>query len=261
MEIEATNNIGNTPKDRVKLSLLRLAECVGMDVAQRDDHPQSAKLFADLAEAFRIDVTEDDRHYWRVILNISRALDTLIDDDKVQTIAPHLRRLINAQPIEGLNKSQAEDFAAVYRSLSVPRRQQIDRSVQMTDFARLRYDARTIEEFIAVTIDEAEYFAQLVAIDAERSPIDDEARQQFNAWLLTLGRTGYLLDSISDANADYKNEVIQIRPTIKTQLALARIAMAETKVCLTSAPPVVTLTLFKAGFEKAVRGIVNVQAD
>ena len=99
MEIDAKSHISDTLKDKVKLRALHLAEHIGMDVMQRDDHPQSTKLFVDLARAFQIDVTEDDRHYWQAVLNMSRALDTLIDDDKVQSIAPYLQRLRRGVPL------------------------------------------------------------------------------------------------------------------------------------------------------------------
>ena len=245
----------------VRNAVFQMADMCRLDIVQRDDHPQSVKLFCDIASEFDIDVTDQDTTYWRAILNASREFDTLVDDDKVPDIQPYLESLIVGKTIPNFTVSQAEEFSTVYKELSVDRQATINASVQMVEFAHERYAARSIVEFIDVTVEEAEYFARLVAIDDDEVFQDVAQRKQFNSWLYRLGRTGYLLDSISDAKRDYENEIIQIRPTLKTQVTLGKYALSELGGCLSNAPAIVGPILLRAGFEKALRGVLKDSTD
>jgi len=233
--------------------LMPLADALGLSVVEETGHPQGVWIFADLAKSFGIDITQRDLQSWSLQFTVSRALDTLVDEDNVQDIRPHVEQLAAGLPVKGVSTAEAAAFAAAYASWTETMRSGLRAGAQLGAFAKQHLNAANIAQFIASRCEEADVFAGIFSIEVSDSAPDREARIAFNLWLRQFSRASYLLDNLVDLRSDHAQGLVSLRPSLSHHAALGRAVVTELRRCMRTLPPGAAARLFLAGVSKTLR--------
>jgi hypothetical protein len=230
-----------------------LADAVGLAVVEETGHPQGVSIFADLARSFGVNVAQRDLQSWSLQFTVSRALDSLVDEDNVQDIRPHVDRLAAGLPIKGVSADEAAAFAAAFESWTETMQSSLRAGAQLGDFAKQHLSAANIAQFVASRREEAEVFAGIFSIEVSENAPDREARIAFNRWLQQFSRAGYLLDNLVDLRSDHAKGLISLRPSLAHHAVLGREVLMEIRRCMRTLPRGAAARLFLAGVSKALR--------
>ncbi|NRO99595.1 hypothetical protein GWC77_27445, partial [Paraburkholderia sp. NMBU_R16] len=230
-----------------------LADAFGLAVVEETGHPQGVSILADLARSFGVNIAQRDLQSWSLQFTVSRALDSLVDEDNVQDIRPHVDQLAAGLPIKGVSADEAAAFAAAFESWTETRQSSLRAGAQLGDFAKQHLSAANIAQFVASRREEAEIFAGIFSIDIPDNAPDREARIAFNEWLQQFSRAGYLLDNLVDLRSDHARGLISLRPSLAHHAALGREVLMELRRCMRTLPPGAAARLFLAGVSKALR--------
>ena len=213
-------------------------------------HPQTVAIFQAIAEGFDVPVTDENRRYWRSMLTVGRALDTLVDTHQPDSLQLERDRLVEGLPIDGVDEFEAEEFSDVINSVSTERRDAILEGLTFNEYAARMRQTRGYTQFFALRTEEAELFGRVMQLD---NPNNIPQTDFFNAWLPKFARAGYLIDSFGDFSQDYDAKEIALRPTLSRRLRLARVALSETKQAMSDLPPRTITFLAVASLSKMAR--------
>jgi len=213
-------------------------------------HPQTVAIFQALAEGFNVQVTQEHRRYWRSMLTVGRAIDSVVDDQQPSSLQVEYDLLAEGLPIEGMSTSEAEEFSDIIQSISPERRQAILDGMRINDYAEQMRNTRGYRQFFTLRTEEAEVFGRIMQLD---NPDDVPSITFFNAWLPKFARAGYLIDSFGDFTQDYKDGQIALRPTLSRRLKIAGVALAETRQAASDLPPRTIAFLAVASLSKMAR--------
>ena len=202
-------------------------------------------------------MTPHDLQSWSLLFTISSALDSLVDDDHVRDVRPHVERLAVGLPIKGVSAEGAATFATAFASWSKTKQASVSAGAQLGDFARQQLNAATLAQFIALRRKEADVFTGILSIDVSDSAPDREARIAFNRWIQQFGRAGYLLDNLVDLRSDHAQGLISLRPSLAHHAALGREALMDIRRCMRTLPTRAMARLFFAGVSKALRNAAD----
>ena len=218
--------------------------------AYRPGHPQTVAIFEALAEGFNVTVTEDHRRYWRNLLVISRAIDTMTDTENPASLQHESDRLINGQAIVGVSDDEAKEFSTFIQTLSIEHQATIQQGLAITHYAAAMRRTRGYTQFMHLRTEEAELFGTIMQLD---NPDNKPEISNFNAWLPKFARAGYVIDSFGDFTQDYKDDQIALRPTLRRRARMAAAALAETRHAASDLPPRTIAFLAVASLSKMAR--------
>jgi len=213
-------------------------------------HPQTVGIFKNLAEGFDINVEPSHLRYWRSMLTVGRAIDTLVDTHMPLSIEKEAALLLEGTPIEGINTTEAEEFSDVYHGVSNERQAAIRQGLEINNYAIMMRQADTYEAFIKARTEEAEVFGNVMRLD---NPDEYNTISSFNTWLPKFARAGYLIDSFGDFSQDYKDGVIGLQPTMHRRIKLGKQAIVETYQSMHILPPSTLSYIAVASLSKMAR--------
>ena len=214
----------------------------------------SRLLFRSAAREFDVDVTDQEDYDWLVELGAGMLIDHLVDVEK-QDVSPLFRDIIAGN----LRTDLAADLqirAINYMGRKpLEARQQIYQWVQeVNDLAIAQRNATKPAEVIDINIRESEILSSLLSLEHQGMDDEDE-RLAFNGWLRGWGRTGYLLDTLVDAKADYANGESGVKPTPFVMAHYASVLSAEAAVSLRKTPSRLLGKSALVGLNYVVRGM------
>lgn len=186
-------------------------------------HENSVRIFSRFAWAFRVDVDEQDKDRWSAALVMARALDILVDDDKIYDSGAYALRLIEGNPIPYLSEQEMTFIRSAYSTLSKESKERWQYSAQQLGaFALRRIEADTLATYVETVIDESTHMADVLLVENDGDRHDEPARDSFNSWLHTAAESVYLFDTFTDAMKDARegNIGIDITPKVVTQLGI-----------------------------------------
>lgn len=213
-------------------------------------HPQTVAIFEKLAEGFDVPIKPVHSNYWRSMLTVGRAIDSLVDTYKPSSIQLEARQLIQGLPIEGVTEEEAQEFSTIFHTVSPERQDAIQQGLSINDYAVALRRASTYDDFMRLRVGEAEVFGRVMRLD---NPRQQSTVEKFNNWLPTFARAGYLIDSFGDFSADYKQGIIDLQPTFRRRIKLGNRALSETFDAVSELPPRTISFLAVASLSKIVR--------
>ena len=217
-------------------------------------HPQTVAIFEHLADGFNVEPQPEHTRYWRSMLTIGRAIDSLVDTHKPMSLENESKQLIRGLPIDGVTEEEAEEFSDVYHSVTMQRRSTIREGLAINEYASAMRRADTYKYFLEIRTEEAELFGRVMQLD---NPEKQTTVGAFNTWLPRFARAGYLIDSFGDFSVDYKDGIIGLKPTIDSRLKLGWRALTETVEASSELPPRTISFLAVASLSKIVRNGVR----
>lgn len=256
-----------------------------LDLTEHEGHPQSVEIFKSLAESFGVDVQEEHVAYWRSMLTVTGALDTIIDRTQPSSLSKEVASLLSGEPIPGISKTDAEEFLAFVVNASDTRHSTIMASLDTDELAHKRYAASDSEEILqegeslarkinditeniriasdpqelaTLRREESKIYSRIMMID---NPQQDASIEAFNNYLLELCEAAYLLDSALDLFKDYRSGVTDVKPTPTNYLAIGNEALHATYHSLSQLPKHTVAHLAVASIKKAIRKTLKVQAS
>ena len=183
---------------------------------------------ADCAAAFCVRVQDDDWQNWSAAFTVAKALDTLVDDDHEYDTDGYAEAVLAGQPVPYMTHEESGFVADRYAHLSAESQERWHQAAyKLGEFALLRADARTVDEYIQVTQDESELMAGVLQVECATSDEDVSAREQFNEWVYVMGCTAYACDTLSDCIKDYNDGNMYIQPNLGVMLRLGGAAARE----------------------------------
>ncbi len=195
----------------------------------------SARLFRAVGESFGVDIGDRERQDWRVLLGALYVADHLIDDRRESELSP-LVKLLEGDGLPGIDTEFQEACWDFMANQTPERRQEIYKNFgQMAEFASQLRATESIHELIRIRLQDAGVFADLLSLPTTDT-IDPTERDDFNDWLLSFSRTGYLVNSLHDLGDDYQTGETSVKPTPKARLVLARSALRETIIGINKTP-------------------------
>ena len=221
-----------------------------LSLRHREGHPQTVAVFQTVAEGFHVPVTDDDRRYWRSMLTVARALDSLVDTNHPASLTHVHNRLIAGLPIAGIEPAEAETFRDILETVSPEKHDVIIEGLAINDYAAAIRSTRSFATFLRLRTEEAELFGRIMQLD---NPTQVTATDRFNQWLPRFARAGYLIDSFGDLSKDLKNGIITFHPSFSRRLRLGTTALVETKAVVSELPPRTVARLAVAGVSQIVR--------
>lgn len=217
-------------------------------------HPQTVAIFQKLAEGFDIAVEPAHSKYWRSMLTVGRAMDSLVDTHRPESIQLEAQQLLGGVPIEGVTNEEALEFSEIFHAASAERQLAIQQGLSINDYAIAMRQADTYNDFIELRVGEAEVFGRVMQLD---NPSEQRTIDTFNNWLPRFARAGYLIDSFGDFSADYKEGAIGLEPTLSRRIKLGKQALRETLDTASELPPRTIAFLAAASLSKIVRNGLN----
>jgi len=221
-----------------------------LSLTNTSGHPQTVAIFQKLAEGFNVEVKPDHTQYWRSMLTVARALDTLVDTHTPTSIQTEARQLVQGVPIDGITKDEAQEFSQIFQVASPERQAAIQQGLSINDYAIAMRQATTYSEFVDLRVEEAELFGHVMQLD---NPNEHATINTFNTWLPSFARAGYLIDSFGDFSSDYKEGIIGLEPTVSRRIKLGKRALSETFNAGSQLPPRTIAFLAAASLSKMAR--------
>ena len=195
----------------------------------------SRYLFRSAAEAFGVELSEQEDNDWRALLGGAYLVDHLIDIDKTD-IMPHLTSVISGRGIPGLHLDTQVCFRNYILRQNESRYDDImQRLGGVSRLAQRQAEAKTAHELIEVRLEEADLLAYLLALQTNTQE-GAEPRERFNLWLRGWSRCGYLLDTFVDMDLDYENGDSGVRPTASSRATVAGAAVKESVTAIKNTP-------------------------
>ena len=218
--------------------------------AELPGHPQTVAIFEHLAEGFDVDIQTPHTRYWRSMLTVGRAIDSLVDTHKPASLENESKQLIRGLPIDGVTDEEAAEFSDVYHSVTMQRRSAIREGLAINEYALAMREASTYDAFLKLRTEEAELFGRVMQLD---NPDEQHTIGAFNNWLPRFARAGYLIDSFGDFSEDYKDGIIGLEPNLERRLKLGWRALNETVGASRELPPRTISFLAIASLSKMAR--------
>lgn len=193
-------------------------------------------MFREAAAQFGVELTPQEDYDWLVILGAGMLVDHLVDVEKAD-IAEPFEEIVSGHIREDLSADiQIRAINYMLRQTEEGRRRIFDRVRQVNELAAAQREAVLASEVVGIRITEADILSSLLSLPTE-GVSDSAARSNFNFWLASWSRVGYLLDSLFDAKQDYRNGESGMRPTIRSRLRFALAASKESVTALKRTPP------------------------
>lgn len=169
------------------------------------------------------------------MLGAAHAIDELLDVDKAD-LQQEMVALFDGRPVRTFTTTLQQRCIEYVDSLSQERRNGVMDSLQKAGvLVRAIAQTVTVEELINLRLQEANLFANIMALQCENRQ-DAPQRRAFNSWLHCSLRCGYLVDSIVDMTPDYRNQESGVRPTVRARGALVKAAVPEAVTMIRSTP-------------------------
>ena len=181
--------------------------------------------FSTIAGSMGARVLERDKQYWHVMAYTARALDTLVDEDRVTKVELHdaFHDLKQGEPIPHVSPEMAVLFNAVYTQLSPQRLRIVQRGMEIYDVTDELKRAHTAKALLAAKRHESDLFADILSMQ-QIGGRDTTARDDFNRALKSMSLIGYILDTVVDLESDRLDGTLPaLRSTqgVRAQLLLA----------------------------------------
>lgn len=196
----------------------------------------SRALFRAAAQEFGVELEHQEDYDWAVVLGVSMLLDHLVDIEQVDISGP-TQEIASGHLRDDLNRDIQVRFANyMHRQDEDGRQAWMDAVSAVDELVENQRSAETIEEVIDIRTEEADILSSFLELETDDRP-DASARRDFNRWVNSWSRVGYMLDSLFDIKKDYKNGEVGVRPTLSDRIKLAKAAAKESAVAIKRTPP------------------------
>ncbi|HEX5455965.1 MAG TPA: hypothetical protein VFW77_01225 [Candidatus Saccharimonadales bacterium] len=218
---ELTGNVGPFPEPPLR-------SCRG--------YKGSRALFHAAADQFGVELTDEESYDWAVVLGGSMLLDHLVDVEQVDITGP-FQEITSGHFRDDLSRDIQVRFANfMHRQDEQGRQALLDGVKSVDELARSQRNAETVQEIIDIRREEADLLASFLKLPTD-GLLDASARKEFNRWVNSWSRVGYMMDSLFDIKQDYENGEVGLRPTLSDRIKLAKAAAEESVVAIKRTPP------------------------
>lgn len=189
-------------------------------------HSHRGTILLHAAKQIGVDVGVHEVEYFRAAALLAAIIDDQVDNTGT---VPDVAGILD-DPEQRLPEAIVEDSDMVIRAihrLSDTRRSAWIEARTLPWHNQQKWSAQNIYELRDALADEAGLFSRVFALDAIGT--DASARNRFNLWLGHFSRGGYFADTSFDMAKDYKNHLIQVKPTLKNRAVLLVAATGELK--------------------------------
>ncbi|HSX44006.1 MAG TPA: sugar transferase [Candidatus Saccharimonadales bacterium] len=222
---------------------------------EQDDHlrgESGAQMMHSVAASLGVQVTDDEHEYWRATLLAARCLDDVVDEE-MRDPEEDVEGLLAGKPVAGMTSDEAEAFADVFKSLSVERQEtMLDIIRALPINLQQRRTALSAQELMAINVEEAHMFAELLYLEGNTI-----ARKNFNRWVNTFARAGYLTDMLLDARKDYEHGNVAIQLTGREKLQIGLYAARNSVNVLRNTPSHAYSKLAKGAFRTLFTNVLQ----
>ena len=193
-------------------------------------------LFREAARQFGVKPTEQEDYDWIVILGAAMLVDHLVDVERTDIVAP-VRTIVAGTIRQDLNADiQTRTANYVFRQTAAGQQLFFDRIRRVNELAEAQREATAAREVIDIRRTEADIFSAMLSLSI-LDESDAAARINFNLWLNSWAKVGYLVDSLIDVAKDYKNGESGVPPTLGARLLFAAAVSIESATALRRTPP------------------------
>lgn len=222
---------------------------LGSSPEHQDTHHayrRGAFLLSSAAQAFEIDVSNEEVVRWDSLFRIVRILDDLIDEDGATDLSNIIDDAFEGVPIPLTDPELVKQYSTSMHQLDGAQYNLVRRTlILMPIFSERKKDAKSAIELANISKQEALAFSSILHLE---TGIDSIKRERFNRWLDNTAQAGELVDASFDLKDDYRAHLVTVEPTLRNQIILGSLSIEHLKHTLMQQSPRINYQLAKAAF-------------
>lgn len=193
----------------------------GILAPRAHEYRRGSKILNMAAGGFGLEISEEDETYWHSVFRMTRELDHLVDRQEVQDTEPIIDQLMRGEYV-GIDEEVSRQFLSAISHATTRQYGLVKNAfLVLPKFATRKRLAGTCRQLADVCHEEATCFAEVLSLDPERFPVDQQSQvESFNEWLQRVGVIAHMLDAAVDMPQDYRMGNISVEPSLGARIML-----------------------------------------